>query len=571
MPLRERVVAAFLLLITLGIIESVLVLYVQREGERARADAERAELILERADEIGRTLSAMQAAQRGFLLTRLESQLEEYEMLLEEYQRLASGMPRLLEDQRHQNEFQHVRELIEDWRVNAADVLVSRARRGQDVTREAVGLAVPRFARAREALDAFVTRQRQVAQAAGDTATRRARRVTVVLTIAPLVGTLVTVLLMLSANRGILRAQAVAAAHRETLIARDDLLAIINTVPAALFILNRDLSLRLSNRAAEQILGTPPPGMNAADYWRTFEYRDRTGNAIALEDLPAVRAFNGDEVPGEEVQMLVPGKPPMTILISAAPLRDEEGRVTAVAAGFLDTTRLRELDRMKEEFVSVVSHELRTPLTAILGSLQLLLADTTAVPDPENRQLLDVALNSCQRLVRIVNDILDVSKIEAGRLNLRPRSVAVDDIVQQSIEVVLQIAAQAGVRFATDVAAGLPPVLADPDRLTQALVNLLSNAVKFAPADSVVTITAREEGECVAIAVRDEGAGIAPEDLSRLFGKFEQLDRPGVRRAGGTGLGLAITKGIIEQHGGRITVESGVGRGATFTMMIPKA
>jgi len=568
--LRHRVVAAFLLLIALGLLESALVLYVQREEARANAEAERTEQILHQVDELDRTLSTMQAAQRGFLLTRAQSELDRYQLQVHEYQRLGSGIPRLLAPE-SRAEFERIRELIEDWRINASEVLIARALRAEPVTPQAAMVALPRFAKAREALSAFVRRQSELASAAGEDADARTRRATAVLTLAPLAGTIVTVILLFTANRGIRRAQAVATAHAETVIARDELLAIINTVPAALVILNRDASLGLCNRTAEQMLGTPPPGPAAVDYWRSFEYHDTTGRRLALEELPAMQAFAGQEVLGKEIQMQRPGHPPITILLSAAPLRDETGEVTAVAAGFLDITRLRELDRMKEDFVSVVSHELRTPLTAIRGSLQLLLADAATVPDPENRQLLDIALKSCDRLVRIINDILDVSRIEAGRLNLEPRAVAVAEIVQQSAEAVDHLAKQAHLRFDVQVPPGLPAVTADPDRFTQAIVNLLSNAVKFAPAGSTVTISAREQSGFVAVAVRDEGPGIAPDDVSRVFEKFQQLDRPATRRAGGTGLGLAITKGIVEEHGGRVTVESAPGKGASFTRWIPAA
>jgi signal transduction histidine kinase len=228
-----------------------------------------------------------------------------------------------------------------------------------------------------------------------------------------------------------------------------------------------------------------------------------------------------------------------------------------------------ELDRMKDEFVSVVSHELRTPLTAIRGSLQLLLSDHDAVPDPENRHLLKTALNSCERLVRIVSDILDVSKIEAGRLTLRPRELSLAEVVAHSIDGVRQIAAQGGVRFVDNVPRDLPHVAADADRLTQAVINLLSNAVKFSPPNSTVTIDGRQDAGSVTISVRDQGPGIPAEDIPRLFEKFHQLDGSGTRRVGGTGLGLVITKAIIEQHGGEMRVESRAGAGSTFSVVLP--
>ncbi len=138
---------------------------------------------------------------------------------------------------------------------------------------------------------------------------------------------------------------------------------------------------------------------------------------------------------------------------------------------------------MKDEFVSIVSHELRTPLTSIRGSVQLVLDDAGSVPDQEHRNLLQIALNNCERLVRIINDILDVSKIESGNLTLRKKAVNVADLVRQSIDVVASPARNAGVTLEVNVPANIRPVMVDPDRIVQALVNLLSNAVKFAPAE----------------------------------------------------------------------------------------
>jgi PAS domain S-box-containing protein len=343
-------------------------------------------------------------------------------------------------------------------------------------------------------------------------------------------------------------------------------------VPAALVIMDPDGSVRLQNRAAEQLLGkTPVTEGERKAYWHSFTLRDGSGKPVRIRDAAPVRALAGHEILGEELEVDSPNGRTATILVSAAPLRDEAGNVTGVAAGFQDITRLRELDRIKNEFVSVVSHELRTPLTAIRGSLQLLLVDERSVPDPGDRELMEVALRSCERLVRIVNDILDVSKIEAGKFRLRKKATAVADLVQHSTSVVQRLATEADVHFTTDIPAAVPPVLADPDRLTQALVNLLSNAIKFAPPHSAVAIAAREDGTMVEIAVSDRGAGIAPADVSRLFQKFEQLDRSETRRAGGTGLGLTITKGIIEEHGGTISVASTPGSGTTFRLRVPRA
>jgi signal transduction histidine kinase/CheY-like chemotaxis protein len=361
------------------------------------------------------------------------------------------------------------------------------------------------------------------------------------------------------------RTSALAAAHAE-------LLAVVNAVPIPLLILNRDRTIQVQNRAAEHLFGRMAArSEDRQRHLQALEMRDASGKLLPDAELHGVRALRGIDVIGEEMQMLRPDGRRVMLLVSAASLRDAQGAVMGAATVYQDITRLRELDLMKDEFVSIVSHELRTPLTAIRGSLQLLLAEESSIPDPDNRQLLRVALRSCERLVRIINDMLDVSKIEAGRLRLSRTRLAVIDVVRHSIEGVRPLAEEASVRLIMDVPDSIGDIVADADRLTQAVVNLLSNAVKFAPATSAVEVRARDDGSAVSISVSDSGQGIHPDDISRLFQKFQQLDGSGTRRAGGTGLGLAITKGIVEEHGGTIAVESVVGEGTTFTLRLPRA
>lgn len=349
-----------------------------------------------------------------------------------------------------------------------------------------------------------------------------------------------------------------------------ELLATLDVVPAALVIMNPDSSIRLQNKAAEHLLGAPPETREArCRYFERFTVRDRAGRLVPLDEIAPMRALSGAEVVGEELEVERPDGRRTDILVGAAPLRGDRGEITGVVAGFQDISRLKELDRIKDEFVAIVSHEMRTPLTAILGALQLLVAEN-AVPEAENRELLEVALKSCQRLVRIVNDMLDLSKMEAGRMHFRLVPLDVEPLVRLAAEGVEAIAREAGIAVVCEVDAEVAIVQGDRDRLTQALVNLLSNAIKFAPSGSVVTLAARNVPAGVEMSVTDRGPGIAPNDIPRLFHKFQQLDSPGTRRVGGTGLGLSITKGIVEEHGGTIAVDSTVGVGTTFTITLPR-
>jgi len=349
--------------------------------------------------------------------------------------------------------------------------------------------------------------------------------------------------------------------------------ATIETVPVALVIVDTVSGrIVLRNRAAGALIGREPDDDAGREaYWRAFRVTTREGAPVDVRAWGAARVLQGQTIVGEELVVRHPDGREIPMLVSAAPLRDEDGRITGGVAALQDITSLYEVDRLKSEFVSIVSHELRTPLTSIKGALQLLIDEGMAA-DPDHSMLLNVALSNTERLVRIINDILDISKIEAGKLELNARPLAVADVVQHSIQNVDPIARGALVTLRTDIEAGVPPVQADLDRIIQVLVNLLSNALKAAPPRSEVTLAARSTGGgFVAFSVTDRGPGIPPDKLGLLFQKFQQLDGANTRKARGTGLGLAIVKALVEMQGGAVTVESAVGNGSTFTVTVPAA
>ena len=235
----------------------------------------------------------------------------------------------------------------------------------------------------------------------------------------------------------------------------------------------------------------------------------------------------------------------------------EKARVAAEAAS-----------QAKSNFLANMSHELRTPLTAVIGLSDLLLLERDPLV-PRQREYLNGIASSGRHLLALVNDVLDLAKIEAGKTDLKLEPIPIHDIVEESLTTIAPLAETRGVLLEPATIVAVSEVRADRVRLRQILHNLLSNAVKFTDRGGRVSIRVRSDHDRVSIAVMDTGIGIAARDLSRLYRSFEQLRLPSGDRPGGTGLGLALTKRLVEMHGGTIDVESQLGVGTTFTVRIP--
>ncbi len=234
-----------------------------------------------------------------------------------------------------------------------------------------------------------------------------------------------------------------------------------------------------------------------------------------------------------------------------------------------DISERLEIERLKSGFVSTVSHELRTPLTSIAGSLGLLAGGVAGELPPKAQRLVDIAKLNSDRLVRLINDILDLEKAELGRLEFRFELQQLMPIVEQAIDLNRAYAQGFGATIELDPSSDDARVLVDRDRLAQVLTNLLSNAAKFSPQGGVITVLLRQQGEDIAISVHDQGPGIPEQFHNRIFQKFAQADSSDSRAKGGTGLGLSIVKAISERLGGSVTFESKAGAGTTFRVMLP--
>jgi PAS domain S-box-containing protein len=355
-------------------------------------------------------------------------------------------------------------------------------------------------------------------------------------------------------------------AQSELRAERDFVSAILDTAPSLIMVLDSQGQIVRFNRACEELSGVQMSEVAGKPFWEVpflldedrAEIRDSIPRlGAAVEPVKVDRTWIGKN--GER----------HTIAWTVVALRGQSGLTTYLIGMGSDVTMARELERLKSQFISMVSHELRTPLTSIRASMQLLIAEEmTGNADAD--QLVRVALSNADRLIRIVNDILDMSKIEAGEMVVSPKQTKLAPIVEDSIRSVQAVARDAGVTI-TLSAGGIDEVLADPDRTIQVLVNLLSNAVKHAPSGSTVEITAHREGDMVAIAVRDHGPGIPSHKVDFIFEPFTQLDGSDTRRIPGTGLGLTIARALAEKQGGGIRVSSREGQGATFTLTMPAA
>ncbi|BAT53447.1 Multi-sensor Signal Transduction Histidine Kinase [Nostoc sp. NIES-3756] len=251
----------------------------------------------------------------------------------------------------------------------------------------------------------------------------------------------------------------------------------------------------------------------------------------------------------------------------AFPIKNEMGEIVRIAGIAEDITEQQKIEQIKTEFISIVSHELRTPLTAIRASLGLLNSGIYDKKPDKFKRMIEIAAIDSDRLVRLVNDILDLERLESGRAVLDKTTCKAADLITQAVEGVNAIAKQQNITF--NIHPTNAQVWVAADTIIQTLTNLLGNAIKFSPPDSTITLIAQQQTDYVLFQVTDQGRGIPTDKLEAIFGRFQQVDATDSRVKGGTGLGLAICRTIIEQHGGQIWAESKIDVGSTFFFTLP--
>jgi PAS domain S-box-containing protein len=255
--------------------------------------------------------------------------------------------------------------------------------------------------------------------------------------------------------------------------------------------------------------------------------------------------------------------------VTITPLRDNEGALTGFLGVIEDITVRKDVERLKSEFTAVVSHELRTPLTSIRGSLGLILGALASTLPQKVRDLLEIAQSNCERLVLLINDILDIEKFSAGQMRFEMQTLRLAGVTLQAVEANEGYARKFNVRIELTPMDPDCMVTVDPDRFVQVMSNLLSNAIKYSPQGASVRVWAEHRGDLVRVNVRDQGPGIPEDFRERIFEKFSQADTSTTREKGGTGLGLHIARRFVEHMQGRIGYESEAGRGSTFWIELP--
>ena len=360
--------------------------------------------------------------------------------------------------------------------------------------------------------------------------------------------------------------------------------SILESVGDGIYGIDLDGRITVINSAASQMLGYKPGELLHQNMHLTIHHTKADGTPYpeaeccikrTLFSLETVRVSNevfwrkdGTSFPVEYV-----ARPQIDTHTDASGSPKPGGKAIGVVVAFTDTTERRALDRMKDEFISTVSHELRTPLTSLRAALGLVTGGALLARPEKMQQMLEIALDNTDRLVRLVNDILDLERISSGKSELQLTMCSVDDLLQRASDLQQAAAAKAGIQL-NCIASGTR-VWADSDRILQTLTNLISNAIKFSPSGSDVLLTAHavDENEVV-LEVTDHGRGIPADKLDTIFERFQQVDASDSRAMGGTGLGLAICRSIITQHGGRIWATSTPGphtpnQGTTFHFTLP--
>ena len=344
-------------------------------------------------------------------------------------------------------------------------------------------------------------------------------------------------------------------------------------------------------RKSEAIVGSIADGIIVTDAAMTVVHVNRVvtelfggdeGTAVGLplgsvvrdgriEGLIRAVAEGGDMAADQPPQFLqfTRGGRQLFFRPKVTPLRDNEGTLSGVLTILQDVTQFRELDRMKSDFIATLSHEFRTPLTSVNMAVDILNQQILGPLNPKQKELIESAREDCYRLTKLARELLQLSKLESGRLQMKNEDLDIGTVVEFSLRPLQLQFSEKNIRLLTEIPAALPHIVADEQQISWAITNLVTNALKYTDPGGTVSIRAHEQDGAVLIEVRDTGEGIPPEHLHRIFDKFVQVQQATATTPGSVGLGLAIAKEIVEVYGGRIWAESEPGKGSVFSFLLP--
>lgn len=342
---------------------------------------------------------------------------------------------------------------------------------------------------------------------------------------------------------------------------------ILSSTADGLFGVDAEGRTTFVNPAATHILGWTARDLEGK-VLHDLVHRSADGGPVSIEECSIERALREcQSVNGKGTYWTKDGRS-VQVEFTSQPMQSSDGEVVGAVVTFRDITERLVVEKMKDEFISVVSHELRTPLTSIRGALGLMAGGRVADVPEKMKRMLDIAVSNTDRLVRLINDILDIERIDSGKITLNRSLCKSADAIEDAVESMKPLADAAGVRIESDTTQGV--LFADRDRLQQTLTNLIGNAIKFSPRGTTVNVSATMSGTDVRFCVEDRGRGIPHDKLKTIFERFQQVDATDSREKGGSGLGLAICRSIVRQHGGEIWAESELGQGSCFIFTLPR-
>jgi NtrC-family two-component system sensor histidine kinase KinB len=339
---------------------------------------------------------------------------------------------------------------------------------------------------------------------------------------------------------------------------------IVRTIDDGIVVVDPEARVTNLNPKAAEILGVTlgdPRGVPFLELWANEEVFFQLKQVLAEGKAPGPGS-------GENTLTIGKGGERRHYQLAISPIQNRPGRTQGAVLLLRDVTRLKELDQLKSEFIMKASHELKNPLTGLTMNISLLRESSSEHLGQKERQLLGGAEEDLRRLRGLVNDLLDLSRMEAGRLTMEIATASLAAITERCLLALRSQAGQAGIELSAALPDSLPPVLADPNKILWVLTNLVTNALRYTPRGGFVRISAEAEEASVRVEVRDNGQGIPYEDQGRLFEKFFQA-RGGA--SGSLGIGLAICKEIVRAHRGAIWLDSAPGKGSAFSFTLPRA